>query len=101
MIVRTWRARAPEATAHEYEQHFRTEVAHKLVSIPGFKGAELLKRVEAGVAQIIVQTRWASMDAVRKFAGEDFERAVVEPAARAVLTEFDDRVRHYEVVVTQ
>ena len=99
MIVRTWQARALESNAPHYEQHFRTEVAHRLASIPGFQGAELLKRIEAGVALIVVQTRWDSMDSVRKFAGEDPERAVVEPAAKAVLTEFDDRVRHFEVVV--
>jgi heme-degrading monooxygenase HmoA len=95
-----WSARALEAHAHQYEQHFKTEVAHKLASIPGFQGAELLKRIEAGVAQLIVQTRWDSMDSVRKFAGSDPEQAVVEPAAKAVLTQFDDRVRHFEVVAT-
>ena len=99
MIVRTWQARALEQNASHYEQHFRTEVTHKLASIPGFQGAELLKRIEAGVALIVVQTRWDSMESVRKFAGDDPERAVVEPAAKAVLTEFDDRVRHFEVVV--
>jgi heme-degrading monooxygenase HmoA len=93
-----WQARALESNAPRYEQHFKTEVAHTLAAIPGFRGAELLKRIDAGVAFIVVQTRWDSMDAVRKFAGADPERAVVEPAAQAVLSEFDDRVRHYEVV---
>jgi hypothetical protein len=37
------------------------------------------------------------MDAVRRFAGRPPERAVVEPEARAVLSDFDDLVRHYEV----
>jgi heme-degrading monooxygenase HmoA len=100
MIVRTWQARALEANAPRYEEHFRTEVTHKLTAIPGFQGAELLKRIDSGIAWIIVQTRWDSMDSVRKFAGSDPERAVVEPAAKAVLTEFDDRVRHFDVVVS-
>ena len=38
------------------------------------------------------------MDAIRRFAGEDAERAVVEPEAQAVLAEYDDFVRHYEVM---
>ena len=42
-------------------------------------------------------TLWDSMDAIRRFAGEDAEHAVVEPEARAVLAEYDDFVRHYEV----
>jgi hypothetical protein len=45
-----------------------------------------------------VITLWESMDAIRRFAGEDADRAVVEPEARAVLSEFDDGVRHYEVM---
>lgn len=47
--------------------------------------------------EFLVITLWDSMDAIRRFAGEDSERAVVEPEARAVLAEFDDFVRHYEV----
>jgi hypothetical protein len=39
------------------------------------------------------------MEAVRRFAGDEPERAVVEPAARAVLSDFDESVRHYEVVL--
>lgn len=42
-------------------------------------------------------TLWNSMDAIRGFAGDNLERAVVEPNARAVLTDFEEVVRHYEV----
>jgi hypothetical protein len=38
------------------------------------------------------------MEAVRKFAGKELERAVVEPEARAALTSFDDFVTHFEIV---
>jgi hypothetical protein len=38
-----------------------------------------------------------SLDAVRRFAGEDYEQAYVPEAARAVLTRFDERSRHYEI----
>jgi hypothetical protein len=37
------------------------------------------------------------MDAIRAFTGDDIEAAVVEPAARAVLADFDSRVRHIEL----
>jgi hypothetical protein len=49
--------------------------------------------------EIAVETRWASMAAVRGFAGESVERAVVEPEARAFLRSFDEVVTHAEVVV--
>jgi hypothetical protein len=48
--------------------------------------------------EFLVITFWESMGAIRRFAGEDPERAVVEPEARAVLAEFDDVVLHYEVM---
>jgi hypothetical protein len=38
-----------------------------------------------------------SMEAVRAFAGEDFEVAVVPQQARALLARFDERSQHYEV----
>jgi heme-degrading monooxygenase HmoA len=46
----------------------------------------------------VVLTLWDSMDAVRRFAGPDPDKAVVEPAAQAVLTEFDQSVTHFEIV---
>lgn len=49
--------------------------------------------------EIAVETRWESMDAVRGFAGEAVERAVVEPEARAFLRAFDEQVTHAEVAV--
>jgi heme-degrading monooxygenase HmoA len=100
MIARIWRARTSVADVSKYEAHFRSEVLHKLTKVTGFRGAELLCRTDNGMVEIIVQTRWDSMAAVRKFAGEDPEHAVVDPAARAVLIEFDSRVRHYDVVAS-
>jgi hypothetical protein len=38
-----------------------------------------------------------TLDAVRAFAGEDYEVAVVPPKAQAVLSRFDGRSQHYEV----
>lgn len=68
-----------------------------LESTRGFLGAAV-ERVKAdGGIEIVVVTRWESMDAIKAFAGEDIDLAVVEPEARAVLSRFDDRVRHIEL----
>jgi hypothetical protein len=48
--------------------------------------------------EFLVLTRWASMDAIRAFAGDDVGRAVVEPDAIAALVSFDRTVRHYELL---
>ena len=48
--------------------------------------------------EFVVMTLWDSMDAVRRFAGAQPDKAVIEPEARAVLTSCDESVTHFEVV---
>jgi heme-degrading monooxygenase HmoA len=94
MIARLWRGRAGSAgNADAYQRHVIGQVLPGLREVPGHRGAHVLRRND----EFLVITFWDSMDAIRRFAGEDSERAVVEPEARAVLAEFDDFVRHYEV----
>src|SRR5262245_4331486 len=99
MITRRWRGwTTTRANADAYATHFEGSVRPRLDALDGFLGASL-ERVPAhdGRTEIVVVTRWASMDAIRAFAGEDIDAAQVEPEARAVLDDFDDRVTHGEV----
>ena len=100
MIARVWRGQATGQNAEAYRRHFAESVRPALASISGHRGALLLRRELEGDSQteFLVVTLWDSMEAVRAFAGLDPERAVVEPAARAVLTDFDASVRHYDIV---
>ena len=65
----------------------------------GFRGAQLLRRDESGEAAFTSVTWFTDLAAVRDFAGDDYERAVVEEAARAALSRWDERVSHHEVAV--
>ena len=67
-------------------------------SVAGFCGAELCRREAGDRVEFLVLTRWKSMEAVRAFAGQTAERAVVEPGAAVALVDFDQRVRHYVVI---
>ena len=98
MIVRTWRGRARASKSDAYVDHFRRNVLPELREIEGFLGASLLKAERGDVVELLVLTRWASMDSIRAFAGKDVDRAVVEPEAIRVLLDFDPTVRHYDVV---
>jgi mannose-6-phosphate isomerase-like protein (cupin superfamily) len=102
MIARRWTALADGSEqADAYDEHFERTVRPNLESTDGFLGATV-ERVEAhGAMEIVVVTRWESMDAVKAFAGEDIDLAVVEPEARAVLSQFDSRVRHIELADDQ
>jgi heme-degrading monooxygenase HmoA len=100
MIVRSWRAEAADADGvAAYGRHLRETVLPELRGLPGFRGISLLRRdLAAGRSELLVLRRWDTAAAIVAFAGADPERAVVEPAARAVLAAYDDRVRHHEVV---
>ena len=99
MIARRWRGWAGgPADADAYVEHFERAVRPRLEASDGFVDATV-ERVEqdGGRTEIVVVTRWESLDAIRAFAGDDVEVAVVEPEALAVLADFDDRVRHIEL----
>ena len=98
MIVRIWRGQSTIEHADAYFRHVTEKVFPSLAEIPGHRGAYLLRRKTAGQIEFLALTLWESMQAVREFAGEDVETAVVEPEARAVLAEFDSFVRHYDLV---
>ena len=98
MILRMWRARATIRRAGDYLRHVTTVVFPKIRAIEGHWGECLLRRdVEDGV-ELVVLTLWDSMAAVRRFAGPEPNKAVVEPEAQAVPTSFDEFVTHFEVV---
>jgi heme-degrading monooxygenase HmoA len=65
----------------------------------GYGGAMLLERPVPGAVEVMVLTFWRSVDSIRDFAGADVESAVVAEEAAALLTDFDRRVRHYDVAV--
>jgi hypothetical protein len=99
MIVRMWRGRAKAENADAYERFVTTKVFAELPAIAGHRGAYLLKRpIDNGnEVEFIAITLWESLAAIHGFAGDAIDRAVVEPEARAVLSSFDDFVRHFEL----
>lgn len=99
MIARFWSARTTPAQAPAYADHLRTHVLAELRQIDGYAGAVLLNREAAGEVEILVITWWESLGAIRGFAGDDVEAAVVADEAAAGLSEFKRRARHYELVV--
>lgn len=98
MIVRMWRGSAATGpNADAYEAHVTGKVFPAVLRLDGNVGVRLLKREIDGRIEFLAVTYWATLDAIKAFAGEAIGVAVVEPAAHAVLTEFDDFVSHYEV----
>jgi heme-degrading monooxygenase HmoA len=99
MISRIWRGWTTPQNANTYENLLRGEIFPGILgrNIAGFRRIELY-RAPAGEEVEFVTVMWFdSMDAIKAFAGADYEAAVVPPKARAVLKRFDARSQHYEV----
>jgi heme-degrading monooxygenase HmoA len=99
MISRIWHGWTTPENADAYESLLKREifVGIKGRNIPGFQKIELYRRNVDAEVEFITVMWFDSLDAVREFAGEDYEAAVVPPAARKVLAHFDARSQHYEV----
>ncbi|MDQ6611573.1 MAG: hypothetical protein M3Y64_03995 [Gemmatimonadota bacterium] len=100
MIVRVWSARAIAAKLPLYLVHFHDIVLPHMRALSGFVGATVMHReIGIGEIEIVVQTRWQSMMAVRTFAGDDADIAVVERAAVALLNDYDRTARHFDIEI--
>jgi len=99
MICRIWHGWTTPANADAYEELLRAEIFHGIArrEIPGYRGIELLRRTDRELVEFVTMMWFDSIDAVRAFAGPDYDLAMVPPAARALLHRFDDRSTHYDV----
>jgi heme-degrading monooxygenase HmoA len=99
VITRVWRGWALADRAQQYERHYRSEVLAVLRGVAGFEGARLLRRTTGDETEFVSLTFFDDLDAVRAFAGPDYETAVVADEAREVLVRFDDHVGHYDTAL--
>ena len=98
-VRRVWHGWTTPENADAYERLLRTEIFPGIAAraIPGYLGIELLRREAGDEVEFVTQMRFASLEAVRAFAGAEYEVAVVPPRARALLSRFDERSAHYEI----
>ena len=99
MIARVWTAHAERQKVGDYIAHLRDVVLPMVRELPGFLGARLLEREDGDQVEIVVITEWESLDHIRAFAGANIEQAVIAAEAKALLTTFDTKVRHYRIVI--
>jgi len=99
MISRIWHGWTTFTNADKYEAMLKDEIFVGVQNrhIPGFKKIQLLRREAGGEIEFVTIMMFDSLEAVRQFAGEDYETAVVPEKARAILSRFDERSQHYEI----
>lgn len=100
MIARLWRGWTTPANADDYERIVSTEVLPGIASrgLAGYHGAYLLRRDSGDEVEFATIMHFDSLDAVVVCAGADYEAAYVPPRARKVLTRFDERSAHFDVL---
>src|SRR4029079_14927204 len=93
---RIWHGWTAPENADAYEALLRSEVLPGIDRIEGFRGAHLLRRDAGDEVEFVTLTVFDSLEAVREFAGEDYEVAVVPPEARRLLAPYDESSAHYD-----
>jgi antibiotic biosynthesis monooxygenase (ABM) superfamily enzyme len=98
MIIRIWHGWTTPENADIYENLLKTEIFPGIAAkgVEGYWGIRLLRRAQGEEVEFITLMEFDSWEAVKLFAGEDYERAYVPPKAREVLARFDERSQHYE-----
>jgi heme-degrading monooxygenase HmoA len=98
VIARIWRGAVRTEDAAEYAVYIEETGMEQYRSTPGNQGAWILRRDVGELSHFITLSMWDDMDAVRAFAGDDPERAVLYSEDEKYLVEHHDTVEHYEIV---
>jgi heme-degrading monooxygenase HmoA len=97
-IARIWRGRTPASKANEYARYLDANGIAKIRATPGNRGVTVLRRTDGDKAEFVVISIWDSIDAVKNFAGADYQKTVILPRDREYLIEVEPDVLHYEIV---
>jgi antibiotic biosynthesis monooxygenase (ABM) superfamily enzyme len=95
-ITRMWRGWTSQTAADDYARFLLDELFPGMRDIPGFLGADVLKRRDGDEVAFVTLTRFRSIDDIRAFAGEPIDVPVIEPRAAELLAHYDQRALHYE-----
>lgn len=100
MIARIWRGVTREADVEAYNAYLEDTGLAEYRSTPGNRGVQVLVRREGNRAEWLLVTWWDSLEAIKRFAGEDVGAAVFYPEDDRYLLERGERVEHFEVVTS-
>ena len=99
MIARHWRGWTDPGNANAYEQLLQQTVLPGLKQLEGYVGGYLLRHDGTDEVEFVVLNFFESLEAVKRFAGDDYTVAVFEPEAKALLSRIEPVGTHYEVRV--
>ncbi len=100
-IARLWHGRTSSAQADAYLEFLKLRAIPDYQATEGNRGVTIMRRIEGGVAHFLILTLWESSAAIRRFAGDDIERAKYYPEDTSFLLEFEPTVTHYDVEASE
>jgi len=98
MIARIWRGTVRETDKDIYLEYLKKTGLQEYAATPGNRAVYTLRRVAEGKCEFLLLTLWDSWDAIKAFAGDDYEKAVYYPEDNKFLLDRSPRVEHYEVL---
>jgi heme-degrading monooxygenase HmoA len=99
LIARIWHGHTPAAKAEEYTKYLYEAGIKKIESIPGNRGAQMLRKIDDRYGDFTVISYWDSIDAIKRFAGENYEETHNLPKDAEYLLDMEPKVKHLEVLV--
>jgi heme-degrading monooxygenase HmoA len=99
MIARQWVGETLESDADTYGKYLEETGVKEIRATKGNEGVWLLRRVHEGRAEFIVISMWDSLESIKAFAGEEYEKAVYYPEDEKFLLHLSPHVSQYEVLV--
>ncbi len=100
MILRIWKGTTTHENAHPYEQLLKEVVFPGIErkEVSGYRGIQLLKNVKEHSVEYITIMAFENMNAVKEFAGKNYEQSYVIDEAKALLQTYESKATHYELL---
>jgi len=99
MIARIWRGLTRDSQAEEYFEYLKATGIKEYRETQGNQGVFVLRNITAGQAEFLLITLWESWDAIRRFAGDEVNKAVYYSEDQKFLLALEPEVAHYEVLL--
>ena len=98
LVARVWKGRTSAVKADEYQRYLDANGISRILATPGNRGVTVMRRDVGEAVEFTVLSVWESMQAVRNFAGADYQKAVILPRDREYLLTVEPEVQHFEIV---
>jgi heme-degrading monooxygenase HmoA len=96
MITRIWHGRTKVQDADAYLKYIQETGLRDYLSTAGNVSAKILRRIEKDICHFYTVTEWTDLDSIKRFAGDEYEKARYYPEDEKYLLEFEEKVYHYE-----